>query len=174
MRLIIAAVLGGAACLAGCSRPRGVERPYISEGGTDSMHVTDDRKPEALEPFKLPADVGGKLLAGVLPPTKRPGVLENPARPRPAAAPAPKLVALEPELPSMPTPAPKLPKAAKDPRPHTVTDEALDEGFDAPAVPAKPSFDPSPLVKEPSESDLVPPPLPYLALPPVDRVPLDD
>ncbi|MGL4551213.1 MAG: hypothetical protein ACRC33_08495, partial [Gemmataceae bacterium] len=42
------------------------------------------------------------------------------------------------------------------------------------ALPARPAFEPGPRAKEPSESVHVPPPLPYLAEPPADRVPVDD
>src|SRR5262245_53574779 len=103
MRLIVGAVLVGLA--AGCAKPG---KPAVCwDGPSESMSVRDDAPP-AGEPFKLPADVGGKALAKVLPPTIRPGVLDNPSRPAAPDAPAPKLAALRPTLPEMPPPSPKV------------------------------------------------------------------
>jgi hypothetical protein len=172
MRLILGMVLVGVACAAGCARKQ--DKPVVIVcDGPGSMHVSDDAPP-AGEAFQLPADVGGKALGKVLPPTGRPGVLENPSRTAPAEAPAPKLAVLRPTLPEMPPPSPKVPELGKGPRPRTVTEEALDEGFGTPALPERPGFEPGEKAKEPSESVHVPPPLPYLAAAPADRVPLDD
>lgn len=134
----------------------------------------DDPSRRVGEVFKLPNDAGGKLLAEVLPPKNRPGAMDNPTRSVSPFVPTPRLTALEPSLPEMPFPTPRLPKLARSPRPHTVTEERLDEGFSAPALPSLPSFRPGVLTREVSESVHIPPPLPYLVLPPVDRVPLDD
>jgi hypothetical protein len=172
MRRILGAVLVGVACAAGCARTAG--RPTICDDGpSESMTVRDDGPP-AGEPFKLPADAGGKALARVLPPAGRPGVLDNPSRPAPPDTPAPKPAVLRPTLQEMPPPSPKVPELGKGPRPRTVTEEPLDEGFGTPALPERPSFEAGEKTKEPSESVQVPPPLPYLATAPADRVPLDD
>jgi hypothetical protein len=171
MRLILGAVL--VALAAGCAKPQGKPSVFICCDGRGSMHVSDDVVPAGAA-FKLPADVGGKALAQVLPPTGRPGVLDNPSRPAPPDAPAPKLAALRPTLPEMPPPSPKVPEQGKGPRPRTVTEEPLDEGFGTPAQPERPSFEAGEKAKEPSESVHVPPPLPHLATAPADRVPLDD
>src|SRR5688572_33205186 len=106
MRLILGAVLVGLA--AGCAKPA---NPAICwDGPSESMSVRDETPGE---PFKLPADVGGKALGKVLPPTGRPGVLENPSRLAPPDAPAPKPAALRPTLPEMPPPSPKVPELGK-------------------------------------------------------------
>ncbi|MGL4554585.1 MAG: hypothetical protein ACRC33_25760, partial [Gemmataceae bacterium] len=67
MRLILGAVLVG---LAGCAKAPAVVGPA-------DILVADEAKPAAAEPFQLPADAGGKLLAKVLPPAARPGTAEE-------------------------------------------------------------------------------------------------
>ncbi|MEO8035191.1 MAG: hypothetical protein ABI837_12220, partial [Acidobacteriota bacterium] len=52
------------------------DRTVEIDDSADSMPVSADTKPaEVGEPFKLPNDLGGKALARVLPPARRPGVL---------------------------------------------------------------------------------------------------
>lgn len=181
-RFFTVLVLGlGVVGAVGCGRAPARDKPvlYVSEGGTGSMRVDDDgkdgKKEEKGPEFKLPADAAGKLLEQVLPPTPRPGLLNSPTRRTPPAATPPRLATLEPTLPDVPAPRPTPLKERKDrSRPVVVTEEAVDDGFDAPAVPVVPSFETLRKDRERSESVHVPPPLPYLGTQIEDRVSFDD
>lgn len=134
--------------------------------------VTDEAPAVPATPV-LPNGSAGKLLGEVLAPTPRPGVLENPA-PRPPSIPRPPETALAPALTPFPAPMPRLPGKGSPVRPQTATEETLDDGFAVPTLPTRPAFTPGERTREPSEDARIAPPLPYLVMPPVDRVPLDD
>jgi hypothetical protein len=163
--LLCAVALGG--CAAG-ARQVDADEPEKPAGDKGE-------KGAAGKPFELPDDASGKLLGKVLPPVKRPGLLENPSRPAPPPAPVPALAGLEPGLPDMPAAKPRRgPTAVRVVRPRTVTPEAADEGFPVPQVPARERFSTLPLTKDTSEPVIIPPGLPVLAERASERVPLDD
>jgi hypothetical protein len=121
----------------------------------------------------LPNGPTGQLLWERLTPTPRPGILANPAR-QPRSFAWARETALEPLLPPVPAPMPRLPRTVRPVRPQPAFEEALAEDFAVPRLPARPGFTPSERVRDSGEDARLAPPLPYLASPPVDRVPLDD
>jgi hypothetical protein len=169
--------------LAGCSRPAVVAVP---EGVAD---VTPDRNPAPAgrgngdkeeEPgglFPFPRDVGGALLAKVLPPAPAGASEERATRPRPRPAPR----SLEVRSDPLPPPnaagvVPALPAQGKKPAllPRLVSEEALVGASERVALPEEtvlPAWDrprvPSPDVNEPLA-------LPILAQAVPDREPLED
>jgi hypothetical protein len=146
-------------CMAEPEMPVATVETPVLEGG-----------PTTQTPVVMPTDQAGKLLAIVLPPTRRTGPLEPPGRAAPPQRPIPGGSPLTAVLPAMPAPAPRLPNPRSTPRPQTVTEEAIDEGFDVPMPPTRPPFRPSGPTRESSEDARLAPPLPYLASPPAERV----
>jgi hypothetical protein len=127
------------------------------------------------EPFRLPADEGGALLGRVLAPV-RPAVPENfgPQRrtlppPRDFAARMPPLPAGEPTAVRLPTSKPTHLL-----RPHLVHDEGLGDHGTDPVVPVPVSFAAEARIKIMGEDEGIPPPLPILAQPTIDRVSFED
>lgn len=174
-----AALLG--VVLAGCSSStRGVvtgDDEAISPGATRKGEEKQSSNPEAKgSPFRLPADEGGKLLAQVLPPTRRPGVLRNPSRPAPPAAPLPRFT--EPAMP-LTLSAGDVARYPVRPRrdgvrPEFQLDEGLGDLFAPLTVPREPSFATDQRTRIETQDVSIPPPLPVLATMVPDRVPLDD
>ncbi len=160
-----------AACVIGCAvgaRTAPSEEP-------ETKGEKPPAKDEKGEPFKLPSDAAGKLLSSALTPVQRPGRLDNPTRPAPPPAPPPALAGLDPTLPEMPAPTPKMGPAVKRVlRPRVVVPAPVDEGFGEPLLPGREAFGTLGKTREESEHPVIPPPLPYLAERPTDRVPLDD
>jgi hypothetical protein len=183
MRRMMVWLLGlGAATLLsleGCS----AERVSSSDASARRVAAAQDgdekpdkqKKEAAAEPFKLPDDRGGQLLGRVLPPRIKAGSLGRPDRPAPPTAPAPKFVQPPATLPpstALVSRAPAPPKKDKL-RPRLVIDESLD-GATEPVLPRSPSFEAQKLTAVPSEDVSIPPPLPILAQPTLDRVSFDD
>ena len=173
--------LGAAALLSldGCSADRvsssnaGARRVAAAQDGDAKP---DKQKKEAAEPFKLPDDRGGQLLGRVLPPRIKAGSLSRPDRPAPPTAPAPKFVEPGTTLPpstALVSRAPAPPKKDKL-RPRLVVDESLGGAMDEPVLPRSPSFEVQKLTAVPSEDVSIPPLLPILAQPTLDRVSFDD
>jgi hypothetical protein len=157
--------------------------------------VADDgeKKQEKGAPFRLPDDQAGRLLGEVLPPTA-PGVVfravgndtsgtfsrdapverEGTAPTRSAAA--SQLNVLGVTSPRVEYSVSRLPQPTRkeELRPRLVVEEGLGELFDEPAVPRRPSFAIGRRTSTSSPDAAVPPPLPVMAQPVPDRVPLDD
>jgi hypothetical protein len=149
-------------------------------GDGDTRHAilvpNEDKQEGTGAPFKLPSDLAGKLLTRVLPPSARPGRLDNPDRPSPPALPSPRLTEPTATLPSVSSDTPRLRDMVKrSPMlPELVQPESLDESFDPPQVPGRHSFAIGKLAHVPSDDVAMPPPMPVLAQPVPDRVSLDD
>lgn len=162
---------------AGCwasARPQVDDEPEAKKPAEGKEKPADPTK-GVEAPVTLPDDEAGRLLGGVLPPTKRPGLLDNPTRPAASVLRPPVLPGLDPVLPEAPPAAPRMvPVKRLPPRPRTVTPEEVDEGFGPPAPPALATMETLPKDKERGEDVRQPPGVPYLGLRPEDRVPLDD
>jgi len=165
-------ILTLAVALLGCS-VGARQVPAADEG--DPKGDKPAPKEEKGEPFKLPSDAAGRLLGEALTPPRRPGRLDNPTRPVPPPAPPPKLAGLDPTLPEMPEPRPTAgPSVKRVLKPRIVLAAPFDDGFGEPALPGREAFGTSGKTRDDSEHPLIPPPLPFLAEAPRDRVPLDD
>lgn len=146
-----------------------------ARGQADDREKAKARE-EKGEPFKLPEDQAGQMLSRILPPTERVGPLDNPGRVVPPLPPPPNFTGTLPPLPTIEPPAPQLPLARpkKQARPHLVVPESFGGEPVEPSVPVKPAFTTENRTRVESEDVVIPPPLPVLAAPMVDRAPLDD
>ncbi len=142
----------------------------------DLAPAEEKAAPAAEAPFRLPNDAVGKLLGKVVSPEAHPGRLDNPSRETPRDVSQPRLTEPAAPLPAMKPDSPRPPALAKRApvRPELVHPEVLEESIAEPEVPGRPSFATDKRVQVPSEDVALPPPLPVLAQPVPDRVPLDD
>jgi hypothetical protein len=136
----------------------------------------EEKKKETGPPFKLPDDRGGQLLGKALAPRTPAGTLNPTDRPAPPAAPAPRFAESPATPPAGTALVARIPSPARKDllRPRLVTDETFDGTLSEPVPPRSPSFDPGKPVAVPAEDVSIPPPLPILAQPTLDRVPVDD
>jgi hypothetical protein len=175
MHLLLLSCAGTLLGIEGCAKQ--ATTVIVPDGGS-SMNVDDRAEapagPEA--PFRLPADAAGKLLGKVLPPTPRPGKLDNPTRRTPPPVPQPRFADPTLALPAVTPDLPRLPGVVKKApvRPEFVQAEALEESFLEPQVPRQPAFATGKRTHVPSEDAALPPPLQVLATPVPDRVSLED
>jgi hypothetical protein len=162
----------------GCGRPT-VVAP--SSDGLSAVEPTPhtakaaDKEADA-PPFHFPDDVGGALLAKVLPPTDVKGPLNAPnAGPRRLPSSAgfdappstlPPSLALPPRL--------SAERTRKPLAPHLTVDETLGLNRGDPEPPQPRSFVTGDRIRLPSVDANQPIPLPILAHPTADRAPLDD
>jgi hypothetical protein len=179
-RLPVQALLLGCAGLLlgmqGCSN-RTATIAIGDDSGPRDVAVQGKEKPTGADvPFRLPADQAGTLLARVLPPTARPGALANPTRSAPPVVPSPRLAEPGLDLPAVTPDLPRLPEVVKrvPSGPEFVQQEALEDSFLLPELPARPAFAIGERTRISSPDASVPPPLPVLAQPVLDRVSLDD
>jgi hypothetical protein len=133
-------------------------------------------KAEKAVPFRLPNDQAGRLLGQVLPPDAKPGSLNNPAPQAPSAFPSPRLDEPRLGMPGTQAIMSRLPAPVrkKEARPRLVVEEGLGEALGDPVAPQRPAFAVSRRTRIASEDVAIPPPLPVIAQPLPDRVPLDD
>ncbi|MBY0229440.1 MAG: hypothetical protein K2W96_09190, partial [Gemmataceae bacterium] len=92
-------ILGMALLAAGCWA---AARPQLDDEPDAKRPAEEKEKPDPTKgaaPVTIPDDDAGRLLGGVLPPTRWPGLLDNPARPAVPAARPPVLPGLDPALP---------------------------------------------------------------------------
>lgn len=138
--------------------------------------AAEAKKAESGQPFALPDDAAGQLLGKVLPPRSRVGAFVPRTQPGARPTTLPRFVQPTPPLPPgitvvarMPDP---MPKVTLQPRGLLV--ERFGEALDAPALPKTPTFEAEKKTAVPSEDVSIPPPLPILAVPLLDRVAVDD
>ncbi|HMC64263.1 MAG TPA: hypothetical protein VKI65_04930 [Gemmataceae bacterium] len=155
--------------LAGCGR-RVVSVPPAGD-------VAAAEPERAAEPFRFPDDRGGRLLAELLPPRETLPPLPADRSSAPLAFPAPRHVE-RPDTPIPPVQAepPRLPiMLSLHPSPRSIPEEVPLADYRAePIRPEETMLPASALVRLPSPDVNEPPSLPILALPVVDRVPIDD
>jgi hypothetical protein len=162
----------------GCSSPT-----FTSKRKTEVRAVAGDEdgdkespRPEKGPPFRLPDDQAGRLLGEALPPAAKLGALRNPKAPPPASVPWPRLDDPRLSLPARLDVVSRLPQPVRKGQlqPRLVIEEGLGEPPDRPAVPQRQSFAVGRRTVIASEDASVPPPLPVMAQPVLDRVPLND
>ena len=166
----------GLLSLGGCSGSRlSSARDARAAVAEETEAKAADKKEQPADEFKLPADRTGQLLARELPPRMKAGPLERPDRPAPPTAPGPAFVEPPATLPpgqAAVSRAPAPPR--KQVRPRLVIDESFEGSIDEPVPPQPPSFQTQKPAAVPSEDVSVPPPLPVLAQPTLDRVSFAD
>jgi hypothetical protein len=174
MHLFLLGCAGLLLGMQGCSTSS--ERVSVDNARRVALAPSKEKAAAVEAPFRLPSDAAGKLLGQVLAPAGHPGRLENPNRGTPPDRTQARLK--EPAVPPPPmTPDPPRPLALvkrTSVRPELVHTEALEESFSEPDVPSRPSFATGKRIQVRSEDVGLPPPLPVLAQPVPDRVPLDD
>jgi hypothetical protein len=151
--------------------------PGAGRGGRQVAAGDEGDKEEHREkgpPFHLPDDQAGRLLGQVLPPTARPRPLHG-AAPAPPVVPWPRLPEPRLALPGSESVVARLPQPKRKDQiqPRLVVEEGLGE-WEEPRLPERPSFTVGRRTAVPSPDAGLPPPLPVMATPVPDRVPLDD
>jgi hypothetical protein len=172
-------LLGG---LASCGRPTaGVPSDEAFTPGVARAQAAEEPAPakepapSAAEGFRFPDDVGGALLAKVLPPSEAGGPTADRTRgPRRSTAPqgldAPALP-LPPTVPVLP----RLPASKRQPlRPRLTLEESLDDVAIRAPLPQVPVLPAGERVRVPSPDVNQPIPLPVLARPASDRAAVED
>jgi hypothetical protein len=164
--------------IAGCARrsvavdPGAGDKPRL--GG---ISVVQDDKPGSTERFQFPADKGGKLLDETLrPPQKLADEAAAASQPkRLKAPPAVEQPSVALTMPALPMARPGLVPKAAPLRPHVLPEEAPLTAYRS--DPARVNIQHLPTgapVRLATVDVNLPPPLPILANPGIDRAPLDD
>lgn len=165
--------------IAGCAR-RSVAIDPAAAGSSkprpDGAQVAQGDKPAPGDRFQFPADKGGKLLAeALLPPQK---LADDAAPPQPKRLKAPPAVE-QPEValtsPALPMARPALVPKAPLLRPHVLPEDAPLSAYRAdPARVHTQHLTGGALVRVAAPDVNLPPPLPILAHPGIDRASLED
>jgi len=160
--------------------PAAAERKEEKKGPVkaeaEKKQLARDDPTKKAEPFTLPNDEAGKLLAKVVAPDALPARLGRERDPAPRPLPPPPMAITLAVLPGAPTLVARLPDGARgEPaRPGFADDEELGETLVSTAPPARLVLVGPKPVRVRSEDVTVPPPLAPVARPLPDRVPLDD
>jgi hypothetical protein len=142
----------------------------------EKKQVARDDPTKKAEPFVLPDDDAGKLLAKAVTPDPLPARLGRERGPAHRPLPPPELALAPAVLPGAPTLVARLPEGLKGAavRPGFADDEEIGEGFVSTAPPARLVLAAPKPARVRSEDVTIPPPLAPIATPLPDRVPLDD
>jgi hypothetical protein len=167
-----AALLTVTGCSPSPSPVADARRVALATGGEKTVRA---QKPDDRPEFRLPDDDAGRLLAKALAPQERCGPLDSPTRPAPAPGPRPRAAEPAMPLPAAPAHLPRLPLPPQQgvPHPEFAPEETLGEAL-PPELPQRPSFAVGRPVREERADPAIPPPLPPMARPLTDRVPVED
>jgi hypothetical protein len=163
--------------IAGCARRSVAVDPGAGEGRLKpGSSVAQDDKPGSAERFQFSPDKGGKLLDETLrPPQKLADETGTPQPKRLKAPPAVEQPAVALTMPALPMARPALLPKALPLRPHVLAEEAPLTGYRSDPAPVTIQRLPAGALVRVSSADVnLPPPLPILASPGIDRAPLDD
>lgn len=171
--LLVVLLIGAAGCASPTVAVADVRDEAAPGQEQEKKAEAAPEKKDKREPFRLPADDVGKMLAKVLPPAARP--TRDAARPTPSAPP-PVFAAPPDAAPPLTVEVARLPAGRRNHvmRPQVAAEERLGDFGGPVSAPRVPSFVTGRPVRIMSEDVAIPPPLPPMATAVPDRVPLED